>query len=46
MKNKLTKELNMAHEGLFANDGRIGDKPGSHELAAQPPTTKTNNNVN
>ena len=36
----------MDHEGLCANDGRIGNKPGGHELAARPPIAKTNNNVN
>ena len=26
----------MAHEGLCANNGRTGDKPGGHELIARP----------
>ena len=46
LKDKVAEELIMAHEGLCANDGRIGNKPGGHALAARPPTTKTNNNAN
>ena len=42
MKNKLAKELDMAHEGLCANDGRIGNKLGGHELVARPPSTNKN----
>ena len=35
----------MAREGLCANVGRIGNKPGGHELAAQPPHNKDKQNA-
>ena len=35
----------MAHEGMCANDRRIGNKPGGHEFAAQPPHIKDKQNV-
>ena len=45
MKNKLAEELDMAREGLQANDGRIGNKPGGHELAARPPRSRDKTNA-
>ena len=45
MKNKLAEELDMAHEGPCANDGRFDNKLGGLELAARSLHCRDKQNV-